>query len=92
MLTLRVSASSTPFGPWGLSSDAFTDKFTDSPAAIQLGRDWWIYYAQTGSIGLVKTRDFRSFLDASSQVSFPEGRRPVSVLQVQRSVLTQLLP
>ena len=89
-----MSASSTPFGPWGPSSDAFTDKFTDSPTAIQSGRDWWIYYtnAQTGSIGLVKTRDFRSFLDASSQVSFPEGRRPVSVVKVQWSVLAQLLP
>jgi pectinesterase len=94
MLSLRVSASSTPFGPWGPSSDAFTDKFTESPTAIQSGRDWWIYYtnAQTGSIGLVKTRDFRSFQDASSQVSFPEGRCPVSVLKLQRSVLTQLAP
>lgn len=88
MLNLRVSASSTPFGPWGPASDAFTDKFTESPTAIQSGREWWIYYTnpQAGSIGLVKTRDFRSFLDASSQVSFPEGRRPVSVLQVRRGL------
>jgi pectinesterase len=94
MFNLRVSASSTPFGPWGPSSDAFTDKFMESPTAIQSGRDWWIYCtnAQNGSIGLVKTRDFRSFQDASSQVSFPEGRHPLSVLIVQRSILARLLP
>jgi hypothetical protein len=66
----------------------------ESPTAIQSGRDWWIYCtnAQNGSIGLVKTRDFRSFQDASSQVSFPEGRHPLSVLIVQRSILARLLP
>jgi pectinesterase len=93
MLNLRVSASSTPFGPWGPSSDTFTDKFTGSPAAIQSGRDWWIYYTnvQSGSVGLVKTRDFRSFQDGSAQVSFPEGRRPVSVLKAPRSVVGLLV-
>jgi hypothetical protein len=93
MLDLRVSASSTPFGPWGPSSDAFTDKFTSYPTAIQSGREWWIYYTnvQTGSVGLMKTRDFRSYTDASGQVTFPDGR-PLSVLKVPRSVLNGLLP
>ena len=89
MLNLRVSAASTPFGPWGPSSDAFTEKFTDSPAAIQSGHEWWIYYtnAQTGSIGLVKTRDFRSFQDAASPVSFPVGCHPVSILAVRKNAV-----
>ncbi len=93
MQNLRVSVASTPFGPWGFSSDAFTEKFSASPAAILSGREWWIYYTngQTGSIGLVKTRDFRSFQESSSQVSFPAGCHPVSILQVRRSLLTQLL-
>ncbi|MBZ5620337.1 MAG: hypothetical protein LAQ69_16660 [Acidobacteriia bacterium] len=91
MLNLRISSSSTPFGPWGPSSDAFTEKFAESPTAIQAGREWWIYYTntQTGAAGLLKTRDFRSFQDASGQVSFPEGRHPISVLQVRRSLLAR---
>jgi hypothetical protein len=94
MLNLRVSASSTPFGPWGPSSDSFTVKFAESPAAIQSGREWWVYFtnAQTGLIGLTKTRDFRSFQEASTPVSFPVGRHPVSVFKVQRSVLNHLAP
>lgn len=89
MVNLRVSASSTPFGPWGLSSDAFTERGSAAPTAIQSGHDWWIYYvsSQAGGAGLVKTRDFRSFQDASTQVSFPEGRHPVSVLAVKRSLV-----
>ena len=92
MLNLRASTSSTPFGPWGPSADAFTGKFAGSPTAIQAGREWWIYYTNTesGKAGLVKTRDFRSFQDASGQLAFPEGRHPVSVLKVERSVVERL--
>lgn len=93
MLNLRTSISSTPFGPWGPSSDAFTNKFTASPAPIQSGREWWIFYTntETGTVGLLKTRDFRTFQDASSQVAFPEGRHPVSILKISRTILDQLL-
>ena len=94
MLDLRVSVSSTPFGPWGLASDAFTGKFTGSPAAIQSGHDWWIYFTntRTGAVGLLKTRDFRTFQDASTRMSFPEGMHPVSVLAVRRSEVGLRLP
>jgi len=89
MLNLRSSVSSTPFGPWGMSSDAFTAKFTGFPVPIQSGHEVWVYYTntQSGIVGLLKTRDFRTFQDATAQLSFPEGRRPVSVLPVVRSVL-----
>lgn len=92
MLDLRMASASTPFGPWGPSGDTFTAKFTESPAAIQLGREWWIYFfnTQTGTVGLTRTRDFRTFTEAAEPVEFPPGLRPTSILQVRRSVVERL--
>lgn len=92
MQSLRVAFSATPLGPWGPSRDAFTGKFVEAPAAIQLGGEWWIYdtNSKTGATGLMKTRDFWTFTD-SGTIHFPDGLRMAGVLEVPRSVLDKLL-
>jgi hypothetical protein len=95
MQNLRVAFSDTPLGPWGPSGDAFTDKFRGRPSAVKLGDEWWIYHTNprsaTGTLGLVTTRDFRTFTDLSARVSFPGGENVGSVLQISRSLLDGLL-
>ena len=90
MQELRVAFGTNPLGPWGPSRDAFTDKFIQEPAAIQLRGEWWIYAAntKTGAGGLMKTRDFWSFTEAGA-VHLPNGL--ATVLEVPRSVLDRLL-
>jgi pectinesterase len=77
MQNLRVAFSDTPLGPWGPSTDAFTAKGTSSPVAIRAGDEWWIYHSR----GLVRTRDFWSFMD----VPLPAAVRPGSVIEVPRA-------
>jgi len=90
MQSLRVAFGPNPLGPWGPSRDAFTDKFVQEPAAIRLGEEWWIYTAdtKTGAAGILKTRDFWTFTEASA-VSLPVGI--ATVLEIPRSVLYRLL-
>jgi pectinesterase len=92
MHRLRVAFGETPLGPWGPSRDAFTEKFVENPAAIQLGGEWWIYdtNSQTGVTGLMKTRDFWTFTD-SATIHFAEGLRMTGVLEVPRSVIDKLI-
>jgi pectinesterase len=67
MQNLRVAMSDSPTGPWGPSSDAFTPKFSEFPAAVKNGSEWWIYFKGKAP-GLYVTRDFVNFVDASEQL------------------------
>ncbi|HEY1760199.1 MAG TPA: pectinesterase family protein [Bryobacteraceae bacterium] len=92
MHRLRVAFGDSPIGPWGPSRDAFTEKFIENPAAIQLAGEWWIYdtNSKTGATGLIKTRDFWTFSD-SGTIRFPDGLHMAGVLEVPRSILDKLL-
>jgi hypothetical protein len=92
MQCLRVAFSNSPLGPWGPRSDAFTVRFTDSPAAVKLGEEWWIYNAntETGTEGLVKTRGLQEFRDASHNVA-AQNIRLTSIVEVGRALLDGLL-
>ena len=79
---LRVAFSGSPLGPWGPSTDAFAARGAASPAAIQSAGEWWIYHSH----GLVRTRDFWGF----AEVPLPAGVRPVSVIEVPRTIATGL--
>ena len=80
MQNLRAAFSDSPLGPWGPSTNAFTAKFTDSPAAVRSGDEWWIYYSGK-SPGLVRTRDFVNFIDSSAQVN----AAPLSIVVAPRT-------
>ena len=81
-MNLRVAFAGSPLGPWKNVSEPFTQKFTEGPCALKVGDDWLIYFdAYREKIyGCVKTRDFKTFTDATKEVSFrPDtstARRP----------------
>src|SRR5262249_1235044 len=72
---IRVAFSESPLGPWKNISEPFTDKLTEGPTALKIGDDWLIYFDSYGtkSYGAVKTRDFKTFTNVSSEMTFPEG-------------------
>lgn len=86
--SLRVAFADTPLGPWGPSRDAFTERGFNNPVAIQLGGEWWIYDTDSrgGTTGLVKTRDFWSFVE-STEVPLPQGSRIGGVVEVLKKEL-----
>jgi hypothetical protein len=92
-LNLRVAFANTPLGPWENVSAPFTQKFTEGPCALKIGDDWLIYFdAYREKIyGAVKTRDFKTFTNITSEVSFPEGHKHGTAIQVPREILDGLL-
>jgi len=90
---LRVAFGESPTGPWHDTSKPFTDHFAEGPTALKIGGDWLIYFDayRTKKYGASKTRDFKTFTDISSQVSFPEGHKHGTALQVPRRDLERLL-
>jgi hypothetical protein len=89
---LRAAFGSSPLGPWSDVSPPFTDQFTECPTVTKVGDDWLIYYDayQTGRYGAAKTRDFKTFVDATDDVEFPKGHKHGTVLVVPRSVVEHL--
>lgn len=92
-LNLRVAFGRTPTGPWQDVSAPFTQKFTEGPCALKIGKDWLIYFdAYRQKIyGAVKTRDFKTFTDITPEVSFPAGHKHGTALRVPREILEGLL-
>ncbi len=92
-MNLRVAFGNTPLGPWHDVSEPFTQKFTEGPSVLKIGDDFLIYFDayRKRVYGVSKTRDFKSFVDATPQVSFPSGHKHGTALQVSRSVVDHLL-
>jgi hypothetical protein len=90
---LRVAFGDSPVGPWRGVSKPFTQPFTEGPTVLKIGDDWIIYFDayRDGIFGAVKTRDFKTFVDITRQVSFPEGHKHGTALQVARQAVEQLL-
>ncbi len=92
-MQLRVAFAGSPLGPWGKISKPFTDRFSEGPCALKIGDDWVIYYdAYRKKIyGAARTRDFKTFEDITSEVSFPVGHKHGTALRVPREILEGLL-
>jgi pectinesterase len=86
---LRVAFSRQPAGPWGPSSDAFSEHGVECPSVIRSGEEWWIYDVNTrsGAPGLLRTRDFWTFVDDAGALRFPAGYHAVSVIEAPRSAV-----
>ena len=93
MLNIRVAFGESPLGPWHDVSEPLTKKFTEGPCALKVGDDWLIYFdAYREKIyGALKTRDFKTFTDITRDVSFPEGHKHGTAIQVPREILDGLL-
>jgi len=70
---LRVAFGDTPLGPWRDISTNLTAQFTEGPCGLKIGADWLIYYEayQGHHYSALKTRDFKTFTDATSEMTFP---------------------
>jgi hypothetical protein len=90
---LRVAFGDTPLGPWRNVSTNLTEKFTEGPAALKIGKDWIIYYEayQAKQYRAMKTRDFKTFTDITDQVVFPPGLKHGTPIVVSRSELDRVV-
>ena len=89
---IRVAFGDTPLGPWRNITPPFTDKLTEGPTSLKLGDDWLIYFDSYGtkSYGAVRTRDFVSFTNVTSEMTFPEGLKHGTVFIATKKDLDYL--
>ncbi len=93
VLSLRVAFGDSATGPWRGMSEPFAPKFNEGPCAIQIGDEWFVFCDsyRKKSYGAFKTRDFKTFTDASAEVSFPEEHKHGTVFTVSDAVMRGLL-
>lgn len=81
-------------GPWGEASAPITgDYWAEGPSVLKVGNEWRVYFDKhmLNAIGLVTSRDLKTWTDVSDRVSFPADARHGTVLAVPRAVLANLL-
>jgi len=90
---IRVAFGDTPLGPWRDISTNLTANFTEGPCGLKIGDDWLIYYEsyQAKHYGAVKTRDFRTFTDVTTRMTFPPGLKHGTAFVATKHDLNNLL-
>ena len=90
---IKVAFASDPLGPYSPASEPFTPAFTEGPTVAKVRGDYLIYYDQYRDkiFGAMKTKDFKTFTDATNEVSLPRGHKHGTIFEVRRKTLKQVL-
>jgi predicted neuraminidase len=91
---IRMVRGPSPEGPWSEASPAITgDYWAEGPCALKVGDEWRVYFDKhrLDAIGLVVSRDLKTWTDLSAKVSFPAHARHGTVLALPRAIMATLL-
>ena len=90
---IRLVRGRTPEGPWDPVSPPLTGNYwAEGPAAIKVGDEYRVYFDKhmLDFIGLVRSRDLKTWEDVSDRVTFPPQARHGCILAVPRAVVERL--
>jgi len=89
---LKVAFADNPLGPYINVSAPYTKKFTEGPAVVKVKDGWLIYFDsyEDKSYGAVKTTDFKTFINANSDITIPEGHKHGTIVPIKKSFLKKL--
>lgn len=84
---------STPYGPFHSPTQTFGRTYSEGPCAIQIGKEWIIYYDQyhPQEYGAVTTSDFKTFTPIAHRIQVPEGHKHGTILKISKEQLEALL-
>ena len=90
---LRLATSTRIDGPYTAISAPFTDHWVEGPTAIKIGDDYVVYFDcyTRERYGAVRSRDLKTWEDASAQLVMPKGARHGTVLKVPGSLIANLI-
>jgi len=90
---IKVAFANTAIGNYTNVSVPFTEKFTEGPAVVKVKNGWLIYYDvyQKKQYGASFTKDFKTFVNADSLISVPEGHKHGTIFMTNKKVLKNLL-
>ncbi len=91
---LHWCSAMTAEGPWGPPSAPLPKpgKMVEGPSAIRIGEEFFVFFDvyTNHRYSAVKSRDFSRWEDLSNQVSFPQGFRHGTVLEVSKDLIEAL--
>lgn len=91
---IRVASASGLYGPYSSPSAPITGKYwAEGPTAIKTGKSWIVYFDKymDKKMGAVMSEDLVNWTDISDKVSFPEGVRHGTIIEVEEEVVNRLL-
>ena len=91
---IRVTTSASLLGPYSSPSEPITGKYwAEGPTALKINDTWYVYFDKytEKKMGAVCSKDLISWTDISEKVSFPDGMRHGTVIEVDKKILVQLL-
>jgi hypothetical protein len=92
MRNIKVAFGPTAIGPYTNISAPFTGNFTEGPSVANIGSEYLIYFDsyRDKKYGSVKTADFKTFNDASTETSVPAGHKHGTIFKASKKVLKGL--
>lgn len=99
---LFCAFSDSPHGPFHTADNAprgktpsvtFGRTYSEGPCAVNLGKEWVIYYDQyhPQEYGAVSTTDFRSFTPIQNRINVPKNHKHGTIVKVKKEILDNLL-
>lgn len=91
---LRIALADKAEGPYGAASEPISGDWVEGPSVIKVEERWLVYfdhYHNPQYYGALESRDLEHWQDVSAKVSFPQGHRHGTALQVNEQVLGKLL-
>ncbi|MCK9159594.1 MAG: glycoside hydrolase family 43 protein [Bacteroidaceae bacterium] len=90
---IKVAFATSPTGPYGKASTSMTYLYTEGPACEKVGKDYLIYFDayRKKIFGAVKTRDFKTFVDVTNQISIPKDHKHGTIFKVPMKVVKKLI-
>lgn len=86
---VRVAFANNPLGPYTKASEPFTPAFSEGPTVAKVKDGYLIYYDQYREkiFGAMKTKDFKTFTDATKEVSLPQGHKHGTIFMVKKKTI-----
>ncbi len=91
---IRMIRGETPEGPWGAASPALTGAYwAEGPTSIKVDGEYRVYFDKhmLNAIGMVRSRDLKTWEDVSDKVNFPANARHGCILAVPRTLVERLI-
>lgn len=92
---LKVAFAESPTGPYSPASASapFTESFIEGPAVAKIGEEYLIYFDvyKKKIYGAMRTTDFRTFSDETTNVSIPVGHKHGTIFKAPCAVVENLI-
>lgn len=89
---IKVAFADSPLGPYSPASAPFTPNFTEGPSVAKVKNGYLIYFDQYREkiYGAVRTSDFKSFTNVTSEVQVPTGHKHGTIVPVKKKTVKAL--